>query len=237
MNDKTTHRISTLLSILMHIGIVAALYFLNVNFDYGEPDYVEIGFGSIGEFSSSGAPGAGFEGDNVSNDTEKEESEKKEEETLEDVALPESRHESVNESLESTDKTKTKETKIPPPKNDKQNENRPTNTESVKGNKLQGSGSFGFDIDWGGKGMRKLITNPPTLPKYPPGVNKEVDIRLRFSILPDGTIGSVFPLTKGDTRLENAAIQALRQWRFEPLSSSQRKVVQTAVIVFPYRLR
>ncbi|MCH8326755.1 MAG: hypothetical protein IIB83_09410 [Bacteroidetes bacterium] len=48
---------------------------------------------------------------------------------------------------------------------------------------------------------------------------------------------NIFPLIKADTRLEDAAIKSLRQWRFEPLVSGQSEVVQTAVINFPYRLK
>jgi len=58
-------------------------------------------------------------------------------------------------------------------------------------------GSSGFDIEWGGNGKRKIYSY--SLPAYPEGVNKEIDIRLRFSILPDGTVGTIFPLTKADT--------------------------------------
>ncbi|MCE1189168.1 MAG: energy transducer TonB [Ignavibacteria bacterium] len=99
-----------------------------------------------------------------------------------------------------------------------------------------GSGSgFGYDIEWGGGGRRRIYNY--SLPEYPAGVNKELDIRIRFTILPDGTVGRVFLLTKGDTRLENSALNSLRQWRFEPLRSQQPQVEQTAVIVFPYRLQ
>ena len=104
-----------------------------------------------------------------------------------------------------------------------------------KGNKAAGSGSFGYDIDWGGQGQRKIYSY--ILPEYPEGVNKEIDIRLKFSIMPDGTVGKIIPLIKADTRLESAAINSLRQWRFEPLSPDQKQVAQIAVIVFPYRLQ
>ena len=104
-----------------------------------------------------------------------------------------------------------------------------------QGNLAEGDGSFGFDIEWGGKGIRKIYSF--SLPKYPGGVTKEVDIKLQFTILPDGTIGTIFPKIKADTRLENAAINSLRQWRFEALAPSQKQDEQTAVIVFPYRLQ
>jgi protein TonB len=69
------------------------------------------------------------------------------------------------------------------------------------------------------------------------GDKKEIDIKLQFTILPDGTIGTIFPKIKADTKLENAAINSLRQWRFEALHKSQKQIEQTAVIIFPYRLQ
>ena len=96
-------------------------------------------------------------------------------------------------------------------------------------------GSYGFDIEWGGKGTRKIYSY--ILPEYPEGVSKEIDIRLKFTILPDGTVGNIIPLIKADTKLEGAAITSLRQWRFEALNPAQKQLEQIAVIVFPYRLR
>ncbi|MHB9014187.1 MAG: energy transducer TonB, partial [Ignavibacteriaceae bacterium] len=118
--------------------------------------------------------------------------------------------------------------------NDKINPNSDFNSLGM-GNKTGGNGSFGYDIDWGGKGQRKIYSY--NIPAYPEGVNKEIDIRLKFTILPDGTVGTIIPLIKADTRLENSAINSLRQWRFESLDQSQKQVPQVAVIVFPYRLR
>jgi outer membrane biosynthesis protein TonB len=44
-------------------------------------------------------------------------------------------------------------------------------------------------------------------------------------------------MIKADARLEAAAINSLRRWRFEPLPESGKDIIQSAVIVFPYRLR
>jgi len=95
-------------------------------------------------------------------------------------------------------------------------------------------GNYGFSIDFGGKGQRTIYSY--SLPSYPAGVDKEIDIKLRFSILPDGTVGDVFPIRKGDTRLEMAAIRSLKQWRFEPIQTGKKVRGQVAVITFPYRL-
>ncbi|MEI7813137.1 MAG: energy transducer TonB [Ignavibacteria bacterium] len=93
----------------------------------------------------------------------------------------------------------------------------------------------GYDIDWGGRGNRKIYSY--AIPAYPDGVSKVIDVKLKFTILPDGTVGTIIPLIKADIKLETAAINSLRQWRFEPLSQKQKRQEQTAVIIFPFRLQ
>jgi TonB family protein len=97
-----------------------------------------------------------------------------------------------------------------------------------------GSGT-GYSIDWGGQGRRRILGYE--LPEYPTGVNKEADIRILFTILVDGSVGSTVIVNKADTRLESAALNSLRRWRFEPLRQSQAQSVQKVVITFPFRLR
>ena len=91
----------------------------------------------------------------------------------------------------------------------------------------------GFGIDWGGR-IRKIYNY--TIPKYPEGVYKDIDVKLRFSILPDGSVGNILVLKKADSRLEQVAIYALRLWRFEPLQGKQQQTAQSVVITFPFRL-
>jgi len=98
-----------------------------------------------------------------------------------------------------------------------------------------GNGGFGFELDFGGRGKRRIYSY--FLPPYPEGVSKEIDLRLRFTILPDGTVSRIIPLIKADARLESSAINSLRQWRFEPIPANMKQVEQTVVITFPYRLQ
>ncbi len=91
----------------------------------------------------------------------------------------------------------------------------------------------GFGIDWGGR-IRKIYNY--TIPKYPDGVYKNIDVKLRFSILPDGTVGNILVVKKADSRLEQVAIDALRMWRFEPIPGNQQQTSQSVVITFPFRL-
>jgi TonB family protein len=95
------------------------------------------------------------------------------------------------------------------------------------------NGKFAIDF----KGERSRAIYSYTLPVYPNGVEKEADIVMKITIEPDGTISNIFPLIKADSRLEIAAIEALRNWRFEPLPEEMPQVIQEAVVVFPYRLQ
>ncbi|MGE5364386.1 MAG: TonB family protein [Bacteroidota bacterium] len=98
----------------------------------------------------------------------------------------------------------------------------------------QGNGvGDGYSINFGGS-IRKIYSY--TIPKYPDGVNKQADIRIRFSIMPDGSVSNIIVLTKADRRLEMAAVNSLRRWRFAPLGAGQKQAEQTATIVFPFRL-
>lgn len=219
MNERTVRKVSYSASIAIHLFFIIIFYLIKVNIDYPPVEYVEIGFGSSGTFSSSGAIGSQLtEAENAEIDETKETTQKVE--NAKDVNLPLTKNTSDDNIAASSKKDETASTK--------------TSSDS-KGNKSEGEGSFGYEIEWGGKGMRKIYSY--ILPAYPAGVNKEIDIRIRFSIKADGTVGTIFPLTKADTQLENLAINSLRQWKFEPLTSNMKQGEQTAVIVFPFRLQ
>jgi outer membrane biosynthesis protein TonB len=100
----------------------------------------------------------------------------------------------------------------------------------------QGSGSsVSYYMQWSDGGTRKKISG--ALPEYPRGVNVEAQIKIEAVVLPDGTIRSLKPSQKGNTRLEEAAMKEVRLWRFEPLKSSVPQREQACVIAFNFRLR
>jgi protein TonB len=55
--------------------------------------------------------------------------------------------------------------------------------------------------------------------------------------MPDGSVGRIIPIIKADTELEAAAMNSLRQWRFEPLPEGAKKNPQSVSITFPFRLQ
>jgi protein TonB len=232
MTYNAIRNMSISFSFVFHILLLLIFLLITINLDYPEPKYVELSFGQSGETGSSGAQGNLIEQtEQLSSSQEKNETISKSE-NVKEVELPKAKNTEDENVIKPADKSKELASA-----NNSQSE-QTTNSDvsaEAQGNKTAGEGSFGFDIDWGGKGKRKIWSYP--LPKYPAGVYKEIDIKIMFTIKPDGSVGATRLLTKADTKLENAALYSLRQWRFEPLSTSQKQIEQTAVIVFPYRLQ
>jgi len=96
----------------------------------------------------------------------------------------------------------------------------------------QANGESAFVIE-GPASERKVISKPARLPELQ--IDVEVTIRLKFWVLPDGTVGEVIPLQRGDVRLERAAIQYLKSWRFTPVSPDKPTV--WGIIPIKYQLK
>ncbi|MBI3259974.1 MAG: energy transducer TonB [Ignavibacteriae bacterium] len=94
----------------------------------------------------------------------------------------------------------------------------------------KGKGEGLGDIEWGGGGNRTVLGK--IIPPFPPGASSG-QIRIQFTVLPDGTVGTMRPLQKGDPRLERAAMEALRRWKFNPISGN---TVMTGIIPFTFNL-
>ncbi len=222
-----------LISIAIHIILLLIFFLIRLPEQPVEDEVVTIGFGSVGKLSSSGVLAK-----EKTEDIQKKQPEvqniPEEEKVVKKVELPKVENsDETNNVIAATEKKKeekeTKPRKIKPVVKEEK--------ESGKGKEEsgEGEGNFGFEINFGGKGKRKIYSY--SLPSYPPGVSKEIDVKLKFTILGDGTVGNILPLVKADTRLELAAINSLRQWRFEPLPEKQKNKKQTAVIIFPFRLQ
>ena len=91
-----------------------------------------------------------------------------------------------------------------------------------------------YIISWEGF-EREVLFDP--LPVYPDGVNKEVRIKIRITVLPDGSIGDMNLLQKGDAKLESITMKTLKQWRLNPLEPSAIQKNQQAEIAFRFVLQ
>lgn len=224
MSSEQSQKNSYFISIIIHVIIAVIFYFVTFSPGESEEEYVTVGFGS------GFAGGAGRVVNNIDpNPEKKKELETKKEEK--EVKLPEAKNtDNNNISIAKDKKNEKKDNKT----NDEKNLEEFVN-QSGQGIEGAGAGSLGFEIDFGGKGIRRIYSY--TLPAYPEGVAKEIDVRIKFSILPDGSIGKIMPLIKADARLESAAINSLRQWRFEPLPNNAKQIEQSVIITFPFRLQ
>lgn len=232
LSNQNITRFSYSSSILFHVILLILFLIINFTIEYTPKDYVELSFGISGEQGSSGAIGDQIDKTEELAKPEQETVTENKSKEVKEVELPKSKNTEKENVIVPAQKDK--EIKTETKKENTKQENSSTSN-TGQGNLAKGEGSFGFDIQWGGSGTRKIYSY--SLPEYPEGVNKEIDIKLKFTIKPDGTVGSIFLLSKADTRLENAAINSLWQWRFEPLTSTQQQADQSAVIIFPYRLQ
>lgn len=216
----TNRKYTYLISFIFHGFLLFLFSFISLGTFIGEIEYVTVDFGS---------PGAGRMGISELKEESKNliEEQIPEETEKEKVEAPKVKEE-FDEVIKNNKKQNEKE-KISKPQNVSESKgSSKTNT----GDQIIGSGGFSFD--WGGRGTRKILRWEK--PKFPPNVQKEIDIKIKFIILPDGSVVSPVPLIKADTELEDAAIQALKTWKFEPLRPGQVQFEQTVIITIPYRL-
>ncbi len=92
-----------------------------------------------------------------------------------------------------------------------------------------------FEIEWEGK-IRDIISS--VRPTYPPGVQEEGNVKIEFWVDPKGNVKpSMSVVIKLNIQLENAAMTALRRWRFKPLAGGQEQVDQRAIITLKFLLK
>ncbi|UCF63969.1 MAG: TonB family protein [bacterium] len=101
--------------------------------------------------------------------------------------------------------------------------------------KIQMDANREFEIDWGGEIEREVYQK--RLPEFPPDVQREATIKIQFSVLPNGLVGSAVLRQKGDTKLENLTLEAFKTWRFSPLPDYVEQVAQNGVITFRFKLQ
>lgn len=91
-----------------------------------------------------------------------------------------------------------------------------------------------YEISWEGV-VREVLNGP--LPIYPEGLDKEASIKIKITVLPDGTIGNLIPIQKADATLESVTMKTLKLWKLSPLKPTDPQLNQTAVITFRFVLQ
>lgn len=91
-----------------------------------------------------------------------------------------------------------------------------------------------YEISWKG-GVREVLSDP--LPDFPENVFKEVILKFRIDVLPNGTVHEIVPLQKGEATLESITKKSLKQWLFNPLENSAPQEKQSGVVTFRFILK
>ena len=104
----------------------------------------------------------------------------------------------------------------------------------VQNGEVPGTQDQPFTIE-GEAAERQILKQ--VIPSYPPGLQKEAVVKIRITVLPDGKMGPMVPVQKGDPVLEETTMKALRQWRFNPLSPTVKQKNVGGIVTFRYELR
>jgi TonB family protein len=91
------------------------------------------------------------------------------------------------------------------------------------------------DIQWDGGVTRNRISG--VLPDFPPGATREVQVAVRFRVRPDGSMYGMTVIQKGDPRYEQAALTAMRTWKFNALPDATKQADQVGTAVFSFKLK
>ena len=86
----------------------------------------------------------------------------------------------------------------------------------------------------GPAGKRKILYKPE-IPEVK--IDKEGEVELKFWVFPDGSVGRVSSLLRGDVELERIAMNYIKQWRFNPLDEGGPTVEQWGTITVKFRLK
>ncbi len=90
---------------------------------------------------------------------------------------------------------------------------------SGEGNFAGGNGLYRISWDSGEK--REVIYRQ--IPEFPEKLDRSVELELKFSVSPAGEVLQIIPLKKVDPELERITVDAFYKWRFSPAAEEKRQ--------------
>jgi TonB family protein len=90
-----------------------------------------------------------------------------------------------------------------------------------------------YQISWNGV-ARTLISGEK--PRFPAEVQHGGTVKIRITVDPSGNVLAMVPVEKSDSRLEEAAMAAIRTWKFSRLAKNYPQVEQQATATFVFKL-
>jgi TonB family protein len=92
----------------------------------------------------------------------------------------------------------------------------------------------GVGVGDGGIGGRGWVRHPRSSARYPDGASGAGRVVLSFTVMPNGTITNIRPVSSPDPALQKAAIAALRNARAKPLPEDVPQEAHTHTIPFNF---
>jgi TonB family protein len=74
-------------------------------------------------------------------------------------------------------------------------------------------------------------------PEYPKNENENTATKLEIAANPDGTIKSVSIVKTGGLSFDNSAMEAVREWRFQPLAPNVKQSIQTGIVTIYFEIK
>ncbi len=74
-------------------------------------------------------------------------------------------------------------------------------------------------------------------PDYPEEESENTEVRLEIQANPDGTIKTLNVVKTGGLSFDNSAIEAIREWRFQPLAPDVKQTVQTGIVTIYFEVK
>ncbi len=74
-------------------------------------------------------------------------------------------------------------------------------------------------------------------PGYPENENENTQVKLEIEANPDGTVKSVRVVKTGGLSFDNSAMEAVREWRFQPLAPNVKQTIQSGIVTIYFELK
>jgi len=74
-------------------------------------------------------------------------------------------------------------------------------------------------------------------PEYPENESENTQVNLEIEANPDGTIKTVRIVKTGGLSFDNSAMEAVREWRFQPLAPNVKQSTQTGIVTIYFEIK
>jgi TonB family protein len=74
-------------------------------------------------------------------------------------------------------------------------------------------------------------------PEYPEDESENTEVNLEIEVNPDGTVKTIRVVKTGGISFDNNTMEAVREWRFQPLAPNAKQSVQTGIVTIYFEIK